>query len=236
MPVGASSFVHVIAPETVLVASLSFAIHLNRDGDGQIGDNRPFSQLIIVMIGTLVMILIFGEGGESDGVEDVLRDDDDVEPATINEDSNDDLGRSIPVRGGGTSSLETQQYLPHFSTLDLEAMTQQELPNNKEEVVLSVKTYSICRGVEYRVLESNRVKYYGKCKEFINGCTWLIRITLRQQKGSCKVRWYNRPHTCMPTLISSDHRMLDYHVISTFMLPMIRADVAMSIKVLQNVT
>ncbi|RYQ86391.1 hypothetical protein Ahy_B10g106064 isoform B [Arachis hypogaea] len=37
MPVGAFSFVHVIAPETVLVASLSFAIHLNRDGDGQIG-------------------------------------------------------------------------------------------------------------------------------------------------------------------------------------------------------
>ncbi|RYQ95061.1 hypothetical protein Ahy_B08g090051 [Arachis hypogaea] len=32
---------------------------------------------------------------------------------------------------------------------------------DKEEVVLSVKTYSIRRGVDYKVLESNNRKYYG---------------------------------------------------------------------------
>ncbi|KAL4343659.1 hypothetical protein AHAS_Ahas11G0100500 [Arachis hypogaea] len=39
MPVSASSFVFVIAPEVVLVASSFFAADLNRDGDEEIGDN-----------------------------------------------------------------------------------------------------------------------------------------------------------------------------------------------------
>ncbi|XP_052114216.1 zinc finger BED domain-containing protein RICESLEEPER 2-like [Arachis duranensis] len=43
---------------------------LNRDADGQIGDNRPFGQLAIAMAGTPV-------GGELDVVKYVLRDDDD---------------------------------------------------------------------------------------------------------------------------------------------------------------
>ncbi|RYR10625.1 hypothetical protein Ahy_B05g079079 isoform C [Arachis hypogaea] len=49
-------------------------------------------------------------------------DEDDVEPASIADDSDDDLGRSIPVGASGASSLGTQQYPPHFLTLDLDAM------------------------------------------------------------------------------------------------------------------
>ncbi|RYQ87736.1 hypothetical protein Ahy_B09g095273 [Arachis hypogaea] len=82
-PLGVSSYVPVIAPEAVLVAS-SFAADLNRNRDR--------------------------EGGALDGVKDVLRDDDDddMEPATIADDSDDDIARSIPIEGGGASSLETQ--------------------------------------------------------------------------------------------------------------------------------
>ncbi|XP_016168028.1 uncharacterized protein LOC107610490 [Arachis ipaensis] len=92
---------------------------------------------------------------------------------------------------------------------------------DKEEVVLSVKTYSICCGVEYKVFESDNFKYYGKCKEFGSGCIWLIQVSLQQRRA---------------TSISSEHRKLDYHVISAFILPMIRADATVSIKVLQNAT
>ncbi|RYR43170.1 hypothetical protein Ahy_A08g039602 [Arachis hypogaea] len=73
--------------------------------------------------------------------------------------------------------------------IDLKVMTQHGLLNDtgglaefqvsqqfqdKEEVVLIMKAYRIRHGVEYRVLESDHVKYHKKCKEFGNGCTWLI--------------------------------------------------------------
>ncbi|XP_057740514.1 uncharacterized protein LOC130957687 [Arachis stenosperma] len=57
-----------------------------------------------------------------------------------------------------------------------------------------------------------------------------------QRRGIWEVKRYNRPHTCLTTSISSDHRMLDYHVISAFILPKIRVDAAVSIKVLLNAT
>ncbi|XP_025670451.1 uncharacterized protein [Arachis hypogaea] len=75
-----------------------------------------------------------------------------------------------------------------------------------------------------------------QCSEFGNGCTWLIRLSLRQRKGIWEVKRYNGPHTCLATSISSDHRSLDYHVISTFIMPMVRADASVNIKVLQNAT
>ncbi|XP_016195164.1 uncharacterized protein LOC107636153 [Arachis ipaensis] len=106
----------------------------------------------------------------------------------------------------------------------------------KEEAVLSIKDYSIRRGVEYRVIESDHLKYHGRCKEFGKGCTWMIRITLRQQKSTWEVRRYNGPYTCLATSISSDHRQLDYHVICAKIFPLVRANAAISIKVLQEAT
>ncbi|XP_057717684.1 uncharacterized protein LOC130932381 [Arachis stenosperma] len=107
---------------------------------------------------------------------------------------------------------------------------------DKDEALLSVKTYSIRRGVQYKVVESDHRRYVGKCSEFGNGCTWLIRLSLRKRKGIWEVKRYNGPHTCLATSISSDHRSLDYHVISAFIMPMVRADASVSIKVLLNAT
>ncbi|XP_015938245.1 uncharacterized protein LOC107463876 [Arachis duranensis] len=107
---------------------------------------------------------------------------------------------------------------------------------DKENALLSVKTYSIRRGVQYKVVESDYRCYVGKCSEFGNGCTWLIRLSLRQRKGIWEVKRYNGPHTCLASSISSDHRSLDYHVISAFIMPMVRADASVSINVLLNAT
>ncbi|XP_025625140.1 uncharacterized protein [Arachis hypogaea] len=180
----------------------------------------------------------------------------------IADESGDDLGTTGPRRATGGSSSSTQQYPPHFSALDLDAMRQDKNAvqasgfgardtegsagmtefqvgqqfQDKDEALLSVKTYSIRRGVQYKVVESDYRRYVGKCSEFGNGCTWLIRLSLRQRKGIWEVKWYNGPHTCLATSISSDHRSLDYHVIATFIMPMVRADAAVNIKVLQNAT
>ncbi|XP_016178943.1 uncharacterized protein LOC107621434 [Arachis ipaensis] len=74
---------------------------------------------------------------------------------TIADDNDDETPRTTPPMGGGASSsggVAEFQFGQQFQ--------------DKEEVVFSVKTYSIRRGVEYKVLESDHRKYYGKCKEF----------------------------------------------------------------------
>ncbi|XP_016200270.1 uncharacterized protein LOC107641288 [Arachis ipaensis] len=106
----------------------------------------------------------------------------------------------------------------------------------KEEVVMSVKDYSIRRGVQYRVMESDHLKYVERCKEFGNGCTRMICMALRQRKGNWEVRRYNGAHTCLATSILSDHRQLDYHVICARIYPLVRTDAAVTIKVLQEAT
>ncbi|XP_016167829.1 uncharacterized protein LOC107610276 [Arachis ipaensis] len=198
--------------------------------------------------------------GEPDRVENAMQEDDsDEEPVDIGGDSDDE----IPTNPGtcqSPSSAGTHEQPAHYSTLDLGAISQPTDPaptfggrglheenfvaefqvgqsfHSKEEAVLTVKDYSIRRGVEYRVMESDHLKYHGRCKEFGKGCTWMIRISLRAWKGTWEVRRYNGPHTCLATSISNDHRQLDYHVICAKIFSMVRANAAVSIKVLQEAT
>ncbi|XP_025652347.1 uncharacterized protein [Arachis hypogaea] len=145
--------------------------------------------------------------GEPDRVENAMYDDEsDQEPA--------DGG---PTVGGSSTEFQIGQSF-----------------QNKDEAVLSVKDYNIRRGVEYRVIESDHLKYHGKYKEFGKGCTWLIRVALRARKGTWEVRRYNGPHTCLATSILSDHRQLDYHVICARILSLVRTDDAVTVKVLQQ--
>ncbi|RYQ87420.1 hypothetical protein Ahy_B09g094937 [Arachis hypogaea] len=124
MPVGASTSVSVIEPEAVLVASPSIVIDLNHTRDGKVGDTGPFSDVTIAMAGTPNVVPDFRQGGALDGVKDVLQDDD-VESTTIADDSNEDIASSTLVGGGRAASSGTQQYFPHFSTMDLDVMRQQ---------------------------------------------------------------------------------------------------------------
>ncbi|XP_015938762.1 uncharacterized protein LOC107464344 [Arachis duranensis] len=98
--------------------------------------------------------------GEPDRVENALCDyDSDQEPVDIIGDNDDDTGANPHAQHGPLSSA-SQQYPPHFSTLNLEALGQQEDGGNtvggsttefqigqsfqnKDEAVLSVKDYSI---------------------------------------------------------------------------------------------
>ncbi|RYR54256.1 hypothetical protein Ahy_A06g029514 isoform H [Arachis hypogaea] len=250
-PAIGSSSVPVYQPVVQPVASSSFAVDLNGSVGDEVGSrkNPPNPLLGVAPLGV-------GDGLLGDVEED------DVEPDMIDDDSGDDIGASEPALAVGGSSSGTQQYPPHFSSLDLDAMRQEGVSGHsvgfgardaegtagltefqvgqqfqdKEQALLSVKTYSIWRGVQYKVIESDYRQYVGKCSEFGNGCTWLIRLSLRQRKGIWEVKRYNGPHTCLATSISSDHKSLDYHVISAFIMPMVRADASVSIKVLLNAT
>ncbi|XP_057755110.1 uncharacterized protein LOC130974309 [Arachis stenosperma] len=185
-PAVASSSVPAYEPPIQLVASPSFAVDLN----GSVGDE----------VGTGEFSRTSLQCAASAGVVDGLLDDpedDDVELDMIADDSGDDVGADEPAGTGGGSSSSTQQYPPYFSSLDLDAMRQEGVPGqpagfgardgegsagltefqvgqqfqDKEEALLSVKTYSIRRGVQYKVVESDYCRHVCKCSEFGNGCT-----------------------------------------------------------------
>ncbi|RYR67545.1 hypothetical protein Ahy_A03g013939 isoform A [Arachis hypogaea] len=142
----------------------------------------------------------------------VDEEEDDVEPDMIDDDSADDIGATGPALEVGFGARDAE------GTTGLTEFQVGQQFQDKDEALLSVKTY------------------VGKCSKFGNGCTWLIRLSLRKRKGIWEVKRYNGPHTCLATSISSDHRSLDYHVILAFIMPMVRADASVSIKVLLNAT
>ncbi|XP_057745630.1 uncharacterized protein LOC130963543 [Arachis stenosperma] len=250
-PAVASSSVPAYEPPVQPIASPSFAFDLN----GSVGDEVGTGEF------PRTSLHCAAPAGVGNGFLDDPEDDD-VESNMIVDDSGDDVGASEPAGASGDSSSGTQQYPPYFSSLYLDAMRQEGVPGqparfgardgegsagltefqvgqqfqDKDEALLSVKTYSIRRGVQYKVVESDYHRYVGKCSEFGNGCTWLICLSLRQRKGLWEVKRYNGPHMCLATSISSDHRTLDYHMISAFIMPMVRADASVSIKVLLNAT
>ncbi|XP_057738189.1 uncharacterized protein LOC130955367 [Arachis stenosperma] len=204
---GASSSMPAAEPSVPQVASPSFAADLDRtEAVGSVPLENPGVWQQAFEADTDGGMIHDVQGfGEPDRVDNAMRDDDSgQEPVDIIGDSDDDTGAN-PHAHHGPSSSGTHQYPPHFSTLNLEALGQQadgdatiggsstefqigQSFQNKDEVVLSVKDYSIHRGVEYRVLESDHLKYHGKCKEFGKGCSWLIRISLRARKGTWEVR------------------------------------------------
>ncbi|XP_057745289.1 uncharacterized protein LOC130963156 [Arachis stenosperma] len=220
---GASSSMPVVRPSILLVGSPSFMADLDRtEVVGSVPLENPGVYGQAYVVGTSGGLIHDAQGfGEPDQVENAMCDDDsDHEPVDIVGDSDDDTGADGgPTVGGSSTEFQIGQSF-----------------QNKDEAVLSVKDYNIRRSVQYRVIESDYLKYHGKCKEFRKGCTWLIRVALRARKGTWEVIRYNRPHTCLATSISNDHRQLDYHVICARILPLVRADAAVTIKVLQQAT
>ncbi|XP_057755496.1 uncharacterized protein LOC130974651 [Arachis stenosperma] len=166
-PAVASSSVPAYEPPAPHVASPSFAIYLN----GSVGDEVGTAEFVPTSVHCAA------PAGAGDGLFDDVEDDD-VEPDMIADDSGDEIGASEPASADGGSSSSTQQYPPHFSSLDLDAMRQAGVPagfgtrdaegsvgmtefqvgqqfQDKDDALLSVKTYSIRRGVQYKVVESD---------------------------------------------------------------------------------
>ncbi|RYR38495.1 hypothetical protein Ahy_A09g043539 isoform I [Arachis hypogaea] len=161
-PAVASSSVPVYQPVVQPAASPSFAVDLNGSVGDEVGarENLPNALLGVAPVGV-------GDGLLGDAEEN------DVEPDMIDDDNGDDIGASEPALAVGGSSSGTQQYPPHFSALDLDAMRQEGVSRHsvgfgardaegtagltefqvgqqfqdKDEALLSVKTYSIRRGV-----------------------------------------------------------------------------------------
>ncbi|XP_057738191.1 uncharacterized protein LOC130955370 [Arachis stenosperma] len=183
---GASSSMPAAGPSVPQVASPFFAADLDRtEAVGSVPLENPgvWQHAFEADTGSGMIHDVQGFG-EPDRVKNAMRDDDsDQEPVDIIGDSDDDTGAN-PHAQHEPSSFGTQQYPPHFSTLNLEALGQQAdggatIGGSSTEFQIGIH-----QGVEYRVLESDHLKYHGKCKEFGKGCSWLIRISLHARKGT----------------------------------------------------
>ncbi|RYR73770.1 hypothetical protein Ahy_A02g008271 isoform A [Arachis hypogaea] len=177
-PAVGSSSVPVYEPVVQAVASPSFAVDLNGSVGDEVGsrENLPNPLLGVAPLGVRDGLL--GDAEE-----------DDVEPDMIDDDSGDDIGASEPALVVGGSSSGTQQYPPHFSSLDLDAMRQEGVSGHSVGFgARDTEGTASLTEFQYKVVESDYRRYVGKCSEFGNGCTWLIRLSLRQRKGIWEVK------------------------------------------------
>ncbi|RYR17872.1 hypothetical protein Ahy_B03g062541 [Arachis hypogaea] len=55
--------------------------------------------------------------------------------------------------------------------------------SSRKSVIAAIQSYTISRGVDYVVYESEPQTFYAKCKTYERGCDWLIRASLIQKKA-----------------------------------------------------
>ncbi|RYR08132.1 hypothetical protein Ahy_B05g075684 [Arachis hypogaea] len=97
--------------------------------------------------------------------------------------------------------------------------------SSREAVIKAMKDYTIRRGVDYRVYESELMIFYAKCTEYGNGCDWLIR-----KKYCWEIRRYNGSHTCTRSTISQDHSKMDSKTVVEAIKPLVEVDPSIKVK------
>ncbi|MED6210769.1 hypothetical protein PIB30_067237 [Stylosanthes scabra] len=184
-------------PIMASVESPSFDVNLPQDNDDRcdFDDNRLFGEFAVaIAVAPQPLSPRMGHADPEPLVKEALRcDDSDEKPVMIEGDSDDDEG-TIPVSWEAGSAIgpadggsDTYVHGSISSSVGGKFQIGQTF-QSKEKVLLALKNYSIRRGVEYKVFESDHDKYHGKCKEFGNGCNWLIRVTNRLRKGHWEMR------------------------------------------------
>ncbi|RYR05317.1 hypothetical protein Ahy_B06g085186 [Arachis hypogaea] len=80
--------------------------------------------------------------------------------------------------------------------------------SSREAVIMAMKNYTIQRGVDYRMYESEPLTFYAKCTQYGSGCDWLIRVSMISRKYSWVIRRYNSCPRMTRFLNEMDTRIL----------------------------
>ncbi|RYR10554.1 hypothetical protein Ahy_B05g078980 [Arachis hypogaea] len=126
-----------------------------------------------------------------------------VGPGEHEDEAGGDMNADVAAVADALANPHPFQEPSFMRSLDLEAMHAPEFPqymnpvlpvvadgeftvgmefSSREAVIKAMKNYTIRRGVDYRVYESEPMTFYAKCTEYGNGCDWLIRVTKMQKK------------------------------------------------------
>ncbi|XP_015953770.1 uncharacterized protein LOC107478137 [Arachis duranensis] len=149
------------------------------------------------------------------------------------------------------SSSQPMNVPPFTRELDLDAIHAPEFPeyanigvadledgefrigmeySSRKSVVDAIKRYTIVRGVDYDVYESEPQTFYAKCKMYGRRCDWLIRASLIRKKDCWEIRIYNGRHTCTMGTISQDHSKLDSDTVTDSIMPLVETDPSINVK------
>ncbi|XP_020987463.2 uncharacterized protein LOC107464565 [Arachis duranensis] len=149
------------------------------------------------------------------------------------------------------SSSQPMGVPPFMRELDLDAMHAPEFPkyanigiadpedgefrigmeySSRKSVVAAIRSFTISRGVDYDVYESEPQTFYAKCKMYGRGCDWLIRASLIRKKGCWEIHRYNGRHMCTIRTISQDHSKLDSDTVAEAIRPLVETDPSMKVK------
>ncbi|XP_015938236.1 uncharacterized protein LOC107463868 [Arachis duranensis] len=102
--------------------------------------------------------------------------------------------------------------------------------SSRKLVVAAIRSFTISKGVDYEVYESEPQTFYAKCKMYGRRCDWLIRASLIRKKGCWEIRRYNGRHTCTIGTISQDHSKLDSDTIAEAIRLLVKIDPSIKVK------
>ncbi|XP_015971841.1 uncharacterized protein LOC107495244 [Arachis duranensis] len=141
-----------------------------------------------------------------------------------NEDEDGDVGVEATAENVVVHPWSSQpMYVPPFMReLDLDAMHAPEFSeyaniedgefqigmeySSRKSVVATIRSYTICKGVNYDVYESEPQTFYAKCKI------------------------YNGRHTCTIRTISQDHSKLGSDTVAEALRPLVQTDLSIKVK------
>ncbi|RYR66268.1 hypothetical protein Ahy_A03g012247 [Arachis hypogaea] len=198
---------HILSP------SFTADLFVQADNADDLCDVHTFEELAAAMRAAPVLdgAPKFMEVKDRDPLTEAIGDDRlDSKPPIVGDNTDNEEGTTRIRRSQAQSSSQTQQYPLHFSNLDLEEMNQSafsdqqlltihgDVPSmlginefrisqqfqSKEKVGLTIKSYNIRWGVEYK---------------FGSKYNWLIHVTMWQRKSYWEVRKYNGEHTYFAT-------------------------------------
>ncbi|XP_057720277.1 uncharacterized protein LOC130934756 [Arachis stenosperma] len=182
-----------------------------------------------------------GRGGSSD--DDYVADSADSD--SFDGGDEDEFVPETPVQTVTRHVLPLPHSIPslsavpsHYHSLDLDAMHERtpfsdtgEEDYNLDDGVEFRVGY---RSAEYRMIESDQLKYHVQCCQADNGCQWSLRVAFRQNLRYWEVLRVGGAHSCVAPIMSQDHRHLDSSMIYRVILPLIQSNSSVSIPVLQG--
>ncbi|XP_020960088.1 uncharacterized protein LOC110263300 isoform X2 [Arachis ipaensis] len=101
---------------------------------------------------------------------------------------------------------------------------------SREAVIKAMKDYTIHRGIEYRVYESEPTTFYAKYTQYGAGCDWLIRVSKICKQYCWEIRSYNGSHMCTRATISQDYSRLGSNTIAEAIKPLVEVDPSIKVK------
>ncbi|RYQ93306.1 hypothetical protein Ahy_B09g099578 [Arachis hypogaea] len=139
------------------------------------------------------------------------------------------------MRSLDLEAMHVPEFPQYVNTAELPVMPDGEFTvrmefSSREAVIKAMKDYTIRRGVDYRVHESEPTTFYAKCTQYSAGCDWLIRLSKMSRKYCWEIRRYNGSHTCTRATISQDHSKLDSNTIAEAIKLLVEVDPSIKVK------